>query len=524
MNVKLDTNLAEMTPHVLQFDIFPAIHLRDGKTVDFTGKDPDESAIVDSWRPLETAQFWIDEGANWIHVVDVDAMFQRDSSLNWQLITQLCELPVKVQLVGGHFSMEDLDRAMQAGVQRVLLDASQPDINMLASTAVAAHGPESLGVIFTTRAAGKVGSIEDSDDWPTDWAAAGGAEVVTRASQLYHLGITTGVHVTVAADGSMSGCDAGITQELASLSGMNFLVGGEVYDMNDVVRCYNRKGVTGILIGRALYNGNINLQQALRNTRRKIAFESGLPGWKQEQDSLKARLRYSISKQYLQGHLPERSLQVLDAGGGNGLDALYLAGLGHEVSLLDESMAMLADFEEQSINIPAANHVTTCNANIRDIPKHYSDEQFDLVLCHNVIQYVNDWESILRNAVQPLKSGGVFSLITRNRQALPYQLDVDAIDAEEIDQVIESFNHRSAVFDSNIMLFTPSVLVEWLQSNGFQVLQQYGILSLHHYANVADQTEHETLIAKLEHLEYKLGQLSPHRDVARYVQLVAVKS
>lgn len=514
---------AGVTPNNLRFDIFPAIHLRNGQTIDFTGHDPDEAPIVDSWRPLESAKFWIDEGASWIHIVDIDALFRRDSTLNWQTITQLCELPVKVQLVGGNFDAADIDRAIAAGVHRVLLDASQPDINLLASTALAAHGSESLGVIFTTSDIGHVGTIEQPSDWPTDWEAAGGEDVVTRALQLYHLGITTGVHTTIAKDGTMSGCDVRITQELASLSGMNFLVGGEVYDMDDVVHCYNRKGVTGILIGRALYNGTINLQRALNNTRRKIAFETGLPGWKQEQETLKARLRYTIANSFLQEQLPDNPLRVMDAGGGNGLDALNLAGLGHDVDLLDESMAMITDFEESSEHHPAADHITAHNCNIREIPKRFNENEFDVVLCHNVIQYIVDWQSILSNAVKPLKRGGIFSLITRNIQALPYQTEYESIELDAVADILDSSFSHSMVFDSKVSLFSPGELISWLQNNQFIDIKHFGILSLHHYAGLSDQAENEMLISKLETIEHQLGKVSPHRDVARYIQLIAIK-
>lgn len=196
---------------------------------------------------------------------------------------------------------------------------------------------------------GKVGAIEENEDWPEDWAGAGGEQVVSRALQLYHLGVYTGIHTTIADNGEMSGCDVRITKELASLSGINFQVGGEIYDMGDIASCYNCKGVNGVLLGRALYNGNINLERALRTTKRKIAFDTGLPVWKLEQDTVKARLRYSLAHNYLHKHLPGRSLDILDAGGGNGKDALSMAGAGHRVTLVDESAAMLADFQEANL-------------------------------------------------------------------------------------------------------------------------------------------------------------------------------
>ena len=112
-------------------------------------------------------------------IVDIDAMFQRDSALNWALITRICELPVKVQLVGGHLEVADIERAFQAGVSRVMIDGTQADVNLLASSAVSSFGPDSIGVMFTTRAVGKSGVIGESEDWPEDWAG-GAAEPQVR--------------------------------------------------------------------------------------------------------------------------------------------------------------------------------------------------------------------------------------------------------------------------------------------------------------------------------------------------------
>jgi S-adenosylmethionine-dependent methyltransferase len=519
----LTNELKEETSHTVVFDVIPVIHLRGGRTIDFTGNNPDESAIFEEWEPLETAKFWIEEGASRIHVVDIDALFQRDATLNWQLITRLCELPVKVQLVAGHLDMKNIDRAIQAGVSRVMLDASQEDINLLASSAVSSYGPDAIGVMFTTRAVGKVGTIEETEDWPEDWAGAGGEQVVSRALQMYRLGIHSGIHTTIADNGEMSGCDVRITKELASLSGVNFQVGGEIYDMDDIASCYNCKGVSGVLIGRALYNGNISLKRALRTTRRKIAFDTGLPAWKQEQDTVKARLRYQLTRHYLHRHLPDRSLHILDAGGGNGQDALLMAGAGHTVALVDESAAMLADFQEANELSPVASSITTHHCNLRDIPENFDEDDFDVVLCHNVIQYVTDWQEQLRNAVKPLKKGGIFSLVTRNQLALPYLIDLETIEIDQLSELSTAVKTHSPFFESEITLYRPTDLTDWLTDNGFDLIGRYGLLTLNHYASTVNSPENQMLISKLEQFEANLGEVSPYRDTARYIQVLAKK-
>ena len=71
--------------------------------------------------------------------------------------------------------------------------------------------------------------------------------------------------------------------ELARLSGLRIVVGGGIGNMHDVRDCFNRDGVVGVIIGKALYTGNVNLKKALRLAARKDSFETSLPKWKADQ-------------------------------------------------------------------------------------------------------------------------------------------------------------------------------------------------------------------------------------------------
>lgn len=200
-----------------------------------------------------------------------------------------------------------------------------------------------------------------------------------------------------------------------------------------------------------------------------------------------------------------------------------MAGAGHTVALVDESAAMLADFQEASEANPVASNITTYHCNLRDIPDNFDDDQFDVVLCHNVIQYVTDWREQLRNAVKPLKSGGIFSLVTRNQLALPYLIDLETIEIDQLSQLSTSLKAHSLFFDSDITLYRPADLTDWLADNGFELIERYGLLTLNHYASTVNSPENEVLISKLEQIEAKLGEFSPYRDSARYVQVLAKK-
>lgn len=263
------------------------MHLKNGKSFDFAENDQTESALPELLEPVACAKYWIEQNAKWIHVINVDAAHDEDASHNWAMVERICELPIYVQYGGGIRTMEDIDWAIRIGVTRVLINTAAVENPKLVAEAVAKHGSEKFALSINTGPEGEV--------MTHGWRMAGGLQAVTLGIQMYHLGITTAVHSRIKPDGSMSGGDLETSKELAQLTGLNVIVGGEVRDMDDVVECYNHAGITGVLIGKALHTGKIDLKRALRATSRKIAFESGLPQWKQEQKTLKGQIRYELS-------------------------------------------------------------------------------------------------------------------------------------------------------------------------------------------------------------------------------------
>ncbi len=504
-----------MTLHAHNFSIFPALHLRGGRAIDFTEQAPDSVAVVDLPEPVACAEYWIEQGAKWIHVINVDASHDQDASHNWPLIERICQLPVHVQYGGGIRTDEDIRWAMRIGVTRVLISTAAVEKPQLVASAIAEHGSDRFAISIKTDPKGEVVTH--------GWRTVGGLQAVTLGVQMYHLGITTAVQTRVAEDGSMSGVDLDISKRLAQLTGLNIIVGGEVRDMSDVVACYNQEGVSGILIGKALHTGKINLQRALRATRQKIAFETGLPRWKQEQSSTKARLRYELSTYYLLRHVQSgESLRVLDAGGGNGMDSLRMTSMGHRVDLVDTSLSMLQDHGvlAQQMGLDAA---VTHSLDVCDISDHFAESSVDLLLCHNVIQYSDEWEDMLVSMTAPLKKGGIFSLLTRNQHEVPYQIDPIEHETEELLGLLDEFHGESGVFDADITYFTKAFLVNWLEEHGFDCVADYGVFCLHQHPKLTSSNSEPVLFDKFLTLEQGLGERTPYKDTARYLQIIARK-
>ena len=516
-----------MEPPARPFDIFPALHLTGGRLVDLapdeTGPDGADGAdgagpgggTVDG-DPIAAARRWIEQGARWLHVIDVDSVFDRDGGANRAVVERLCALPVNVQAGGGVRTADDVAWAMRAGVDRVVLATAAVESPELVANAVIEHG--------RARFALSVRTDERGDIVTHGQHAVAGMQAAAVAVQMSSLGIRTAVHARVAPDGTMTGTDLETSRELASLSGMDVIVGGEVRDMDDVVDCYNRPGITGVLIGKALQTGRIDLAAALDETRATLAFESGLPRWKAEELTLAVRLRRTLARGNLLAHLPPvEGLRVLDAGGGNGAASLHLAVAGADVDVVDRSVSMLGELDAGAAREGVRHRMTTHAMDIREIGQRFSGDAFDALICHNVIQYSPDWERLLTSMTAPLKAGGTLSLVVRNWYAEPYGLDVEAHAADELPALIERARGPSRVFDADVLLFSAPYLAEWLDRHGFDVVGDYGLLCRHDVPEPEGPAAREALLERLVALESAMGGRAPFKYTARYVQLVATK-
>lgn len=496
------------------FDIFPALHLRGGRLIDLAPDAPGSVPDLDERDPLAMARHWIEQGARWLHVVNVDAVFDEDASHGWSLLEKLCALPVSVQYGGGLRSREDIDWALRAGVARILLGTAAVESPRLVSDAITEHGRERFGLAITTDSAGDVVTHGRR--------SSVGFHGIALAVQMKQLGIGVATHMRLEPDGSMTGADLETSRELASLSGLDVVVGGEIRSLEDVVACYNQPGITGVLIGKALQNGAIDLATALSETRATLAFESGLPRWKAAQSTLRIRLRHALAQRFLARHLPPlEGRHVLDAGGGTGTDSLPLAAAGARVDLVDRSLPMLQDFLAEAERIGAAERVAAHQEDIREIRRRFPADSVDLVLAHNVIQYSDDWESLLASMVAPLRRGGLLSLTTRNLHAQPYAAELDHFAVQDLPALLDRTRGPSSIFDTDVRYFSAAWLAERLGELGFDVIGNHGLICRHALPEAESAGAGKVLFDKLVALESAMGLRSPYRETAQHVHLVA---
>ena len=214
-------------------------------------------------------------------------------------------------------------------------------------------------------------------------------------------------------------------------------------------------------------------------------FDNAMATWQEWQEAPWGRLRYTVAEANLlrdltgpdgpDGSGGERPLRVLDLAGGDGGDALRLAARGHHVTVVDYAPAMLAAAAERAAAGGLSDRMTCVRADVTALPADLAAGEFDVVLCHNLLAYVDDMRSTLAGALAPLKDGGLFSVMAINRHSAPLNVAVREMDPAAALAALDSDRLRTRMFGSELTLHTAEEVIPVLQDLGCSDVRHYGI-------------------------------------------------
>ena len=236
----------------MSFTVYPAIDLRGGKVVRLKEGDPARMTSY-SDDPAETARRWLDAGATWLHVVNLDGAFGESDNANRAALESILKLGARVQFGGGMRSLDAIDAALSLGVSRAVLGTiaiEQPDV---VADALKRFGTERIAVGIDAR---------DGLVRTRGWKDNSGVKATDLALQMRTLGLATVIFTDVSRDGLGSGLNIPSTRELAEVSGLDVIASGGVHTIEDVIAAKDAK-LSGVIIGRALYDGSVNLKEAI---------------------------------------------------------------------------------------------------------------------------------------------------------------------------------------------------------------------------------------------------------------------
>jgi phosphoribosylformimino-5-aminoimidazole carboxamide ribotide isomerase len=238
--------------------IFPAIDLRHGRCVRLYQGDPNQETVFSS-NPVSTALRWADEGAEWLHLVNLDGAFGEESEnpiAVRRIVEALLPRQIPVQFGGGLRTLADIDTALSWGVARVILGTVAIRAPQIVEEAIQKHGAERIVVGIDARE-GKVATH--------GWQELSEVSVLELAEQMKSLGVKRFVYTDISRDGTHSGPNIAKTGELAEKSGLKVIASGGVGSLDHLqqVRWISTYGVEGVIVGQALYDGKFTLKEAL---------------------------------------------------------------------------------------------------------------------------------------------------------------------------------------------------------------------------------------------------------------------
>lgn len=249
-------------------------------------------------------------------------------------------------------------------------------------------------------------------------------------------------------------------------------------------------------------------------------FDNGFVQWQDYQQAPWGKLRYRVAQANLQQHLPPPPAQILDLGGGNGLDSLPLVKLGYTAVLIDFSPEMVAQGQKLAAKAQVSDQISF---QVGDATKFVAEEQFDVILCHNLLQYVGDVTTVLQNIYQSLRPGGIFSFIITNphTETLAYALrDYDLMAAQEN---LSKRTKYVETFNTTIQRYTDDELKSMLQNCGFSLLEQYGIRAICDFMADNERKFDPDFYEQLEQLEIAVSNKHPYKLLARFYHFVCQK-
>jgi phosphoribosylformimino-5-aminoimidazole carboxamide ribotide isomerase len=233
--------------------LYPAIDISDGKAVRLVKGDFNEKTVYED-SPLEAARAWVDAGARFLHVVDLDGARTGSPKSLHHLEEIAHELHVPVQYGGGLRSLPAVRDALRAGAERVILGtAAYTDIDFLDDVLGAFR--ERVIVSVDTRG----GNVSTSG-----WQETTQMPAEAVIERLQNRGVRSFVYTNVDRDGMLEGPDLDEVKRIAAVVRGRFIYSGGIGKLDDLVELAALRQVNlgGVIVGKALYEGRFTIAEA----------------------------------------------------------------------------------------------------------------------------------------------------------------------------------------------------------------------------------------------------------------------
>ena len=235
--------------------IYPAIDLKDGHCVRLVEGRAEQKTVYSS-DPRQVALDFQAAGAGYLHIVDLDGAFE-GLPINRAAIQAIAAaVDIPFQVGGGLRSRQDVEQTLGLGAARVIIGTravSSPDF---IKELLDSFGPERIVVGIDARD-GKV-AVQG-------WVEVSDLDAVEFGRSMYELGIRTAVYTDISRDGKLSGPNLEAIRVMLEQTGLRIIASGGVSSMENIkaLKALTHLGIDGAIVGKALYDGKLDLRQAL---------------------------------------------------------------------------------------------------------------------------------------------------------------------------------------------------------------------------------------------------------------------
>ena len=232
--------------------VYPAIDLLGGRCVRLRQGDYAQVTVY-SDDPLAVALGFRAAGAEWVHIVDLDAARSGVPEHHGLIARIRAETGLKVQTGGGVRGMATLEALLGAGIERVVLGTSAVKDRPFTTEALRRYGSRiAIGI-----------DARDGEVSVDGWTSGGGVKTLEFARWMEALGATTVIHTDIARDGTLAGPALSATEELVRGTAMAVVASGGIGSMEDI-EAVRAVGAAGVIVGKAIYEGKVDLSRCLR--------------------------------------------------------------------------------------------------------------------------------------------------------------------------------------------------------------------------------------------------------------------
>ncbi|MGR0118244.1 1-(5-phosphoribosyl)-5-[(5-phosphoribosylamino)methylideneamino]imidazole-4-carboxamide isomerase [Bacillus halotolerans] len=242
------------------FTLYPAIDMRNGKCVRLVQGDYSKETVYGD-SPFDMASLFASEGAEWIHLVDLDGAKEGKKVNDRHVIEIVQKLNLKVEIGGGIRSESDVYDYLSAGVDRVILGSSAVSDPPFVKKMLKEYG-ERIAIGLDAR---------NGFVFTEGWLETSSLKAAELGKELANEGAEVFIFTDIATDGMLSGPNIESTVELAKETGKSVIASGGVSSVADLeaLARYHANGVFGAIIGKALYTNQFTLGEALERMKGK---------------------------------------------------------------------------------------------------------------------------------------------------------------------------------------------------------------------------------------------------------------